>query len=97
MDFSHPSSFIQLAPPRGGRSLPGVKFVPAGSASARRGARPLVSYASPEGAAWFEALMADLLDPPAAAEAPEAQAAPADRARACEPSAARRRGAGPQR
>lgn len=97
MDFTTPSSFTQLAPPRGGRSLPGVKFVPAASAPTRRGSRPLVSYASPEGAAWFEGLMADLLEPPAAAEAPDAQAAPADRAPASDPAPARRRGAGRQR
>lgn len=97
MNFTTPSSFIQLAPPRGGRSLPGVKFVPAGSAPARRGTRPLVSYASPEGAAWFEALMADLLEPQVAAEAPAGQVAEAGRPRGAEPTPARRRGAGRQR
>ncbi|WP_348754132.1 hypothetical protein [uncultured Aquincola sp.] len=69
MQFITPSSFIQMSAPRAGRSLPGVKFVPADSATPRRGSRPLVSYASAEGTAWFETLMADLPEPTPAADA----------------------------
>lgn len=92
MDFTTRSPCIQLAPSRGGRSLPGMTFRPAGHPPARRKGQPLVSYASPEGAAWFEAMMADLLEPQTPAQPPATHATATDPQRGAEASSSRQRG-----
>lgn len=61
MNFTSRPCSIRVAMPPWGERVPTVDFIDdeAPPPPARRAARPLVGYAGPEGAAWFEAVMAD--------------------------------------